>query len=447
MKRFFFHPTASLFLLLFFLFPPPPVQALNRLPISVQLVLSRLSPLLEKQEYKKGVELLRTFQQRCVPADRHLSDHNTVCSHPEITFNLGNCYLFLDLYDRAAAEYRQTVRRDPNHSPAWLNLARALYEQKDYSEAASCFIKGYETGSPGDPQILYYAGACHLMSGENHKALKTLERLFSSHPESIRPEWKEYMVHALLATGQPFRALPYIEELARDYSGRKQLRWQEILLYHYLRLNMETKALTLARGLADQSPSVSTWWKALTHIHLNRGEYRDGLTTLTIYGFLTPLNENEKKLYADLNLQLGIPVRALPIYEKCLSRKMDKQLLHQVVTIYSRQGKIKKALEHLNTVSPGPKDIPLLRLKGDLLYNLKQFGKARKIYEKIAGLDKKHAGPALLMAGYAAWQAGNMQNAMDNFKKAAAFKKQKKPAQSAISLLSQTISAQPQSSR
>ncbi len=443
MNKTFFHLLPWPLLFLFFLFPVPSVQAGNRLPISVQLVLSRLAPLLEKQEYKKGVELLRTFRQRCAPADQHTSDHDTVCSHPEITFNLGNCYLFLDRYDQAEAAYRQTVKRDPNHSPAWLNLARALYEKQNYSEAASCFIRGYETGSPKDPQTLYYAGACRLMSGENRRALKILERLFSSHPESIKPEWKEYMVHALLATDQPVRALPYIEELTGDYTGKKQIRWQEILLYHYLRLKMEKKALTLARKLADQSPSVSNWWKALAHIHLNRGEYRKSLTALTIYGFLTRLNEDEKKLYADLDLQLGIPVRALPIYEQSLARKMDKQLLQQVVTLYSRQGKINKALEHLNTVSPGEKDTALLRLKGELLYTQKKFTQAEKTFIKIAELDKKHAGSALLMAGYAAWKTGNTRDALAFFQKAKTFKKQNRQAQTAINQLSPTISAQP----
>ena len=395
MKKVFCHLFLSLTMLLFFLFPAASAKAQDHLPIAVRLVLSRLAPLLENREYKKGVDLLRTFQQRCTSGNEKSPDLDTICSHPEITFSLGNCYLLQEQYDKAIAAYRQTVRRAPNHPSAWLNLARALYEKQNYPEAASCFMRGYDTGSPRDPQLLYYASACHLMSGKNEKALKILERLFRTYPGSIKPEWKEYMVHALLATNQPLRALPYIKELADGYRGEKQIRWQEILLYHYLRLDMEEKSLALARRLAIQSPSVSNWWKALTHIHLNRGEYREGLTALTIYSFLTPLNDDEKKLYADLNLQLGIPIRALPIYEKILTRKMDKKLLQQVVTIYSRQGKIKKALEHLNAVSLGQKDIPLLRLKGELLYTQKKFNQAEKVFKKIAELDKNHAGPAL----------------------------------------------------
>ncbi|WP_457576527.1 tetratricopeptide repeat protein [Desulfomarina sp.] len=425
MRKSFFHSVPGLFLVLFFLFPPPPVQAGNHLPITVQLVLSRLAPLLEKEDYKKGVELLQTFRQRCTAADQHSSDHDTVCFHPEITFNLGNCYLFLKQYDKAVDAYRQAVKRDPDHSSAWLNLARALYEKGTYSEAASSFMHGYETGGSKDPQILYYAGACRLMSGENKMALEILERLFSSHPGSIKAEWKEYMVHALLATDQPVRALPFIKELARDYRGKKQIRWQEILLYHYLRLDMGKKALALARRLAARSPSVSKWWKALTHIHLNRGEYRQGLTALTIYSFLTPLDEDEKKLCGDLNLQLGIPVRALPIYEEILTKKMDKQLLQQIVTIYIRQGRDKEALEYLNAVSLGPKDLPLLRLKGELLYTLKKFRQAEKVFNTIAGIDRKHAGPALMMAGYAAWHAGDTQRAITILKKRQVLKNRK----------------------
>jgi tetratricopeptide (TPR) repeat protein len=433
-------------LLLTALFFPPVTRGNTRnisIPLSVRLVLSRLSPFLDRQNYKEGARLLLNFQKRCEPSNEKTLQSQTECYHPEITFALGNCFLLQQQFDKAITAYNQTVKRDPGHTSAWLNLARAFYETRNYDNAALCFLRGYETAEKKDPQLLYYTGACHLMAGMEKKALKIFERLFASHPTAIIPQWKEYMVHALLATNQPLRALPFIRELAGEYTGSKQISWQEILLYQYLQLNMEKKALVLARRLADQAPTISNWWKALTHIHLNRGDYSKALTTLTIYSFLEPLNDDEKKLFADLNMQLGIPLRTLAIYENYLQNKMDKRLLLKLVSAYNRLGTTQKALECLNTVSLGKKDIALLRLKAELLYIHRQFSQAAKIYEKIAGFDQKHAGSSLLMAGYATWQAGNPQTAEKLFRKAAASKEQKIQALTAISQLSLPVSSKP----
>jgi uncharacterized protein HemY len=74
----------------------------------------------------------------------------------------------------------------------------------------------------------------------------------------------------------------------------------------------------------------------------------------------------------------------------------------------------------------------LLMLKGNLLYEVKNYQAAMKIFKSIP--KGRNSGQAFLMLGYSAWQAGDLEKARHAFKKASHYKKQKKTA---LRLLSQ----------
>lgn len=102
-------------------------------------------------------------------------------------------------------------------------------------------------------------------------------------------------MHALIGADQPRRALPLIRKLAEQRSGETKIRWQEILLYHYLRLDMRAEALSYATVLTRSECSRAIWWKALAHVHLSNGCARKALAAFTIYSYLRPLTSEEKK--------------------------------------------------------------------------------------------------------------------------------------------------------
>jgi tetratricopeptide (TPR) repeat protein len=368
------------------------------LPLPVRVVLNQIHPLLQGKDYSRAVERLLAFQSRGGPAPAPGAADPKGYHHPEIYYALGNCYLLQEQFKPAAAAYRQAVARDPGHTYAWLNLAKACYEMKDYAEAGRCFGQGYASAEKKNPEHLYLSAAAYLMAGDHMQSIAVFERLLSAHLKDIKPQWKEYLVHALLAAAQPRRALPYIRELARVYTGDKQVQWQEILLYQYLQLGMNTEALA----------------------------------ALTIYAFLAPLSLEKKKLLADLSLQAGIPVKAAPVYEICLKEKSDKAFLRKLIIAYRQLGRSETALERLDDFDLQPDDGELLMLKAELLYAQRMFEQAAAAFRRAAKNDGPHAGRAWLMAGYCAWQMDDIPASKADFARAAEYKDEKKTALTAL---------------
>jgi tetratricopeptide (TPR) repeat protein len=156
---------------------------------------------------------------------------------------------------------------------------------------------------------------------------------------------------------------------------------------------------------------------------------------LTIYGYLTPLSADEQKLWADLNLQLDIPVKAATVYEAIIKEAPDKSLLQKLVTAYLKLDRSEKALEQLNHFGSTTSDPELLMLKGDLFYGLKRFNDANNAYRRAAQADFRQAGRAWLLAGYAAWQTNDLRASRHAFENAAKYRGQRKAAQLAMAQL------------
>ncbi len=411
------------------------------LPVPARVVLAKAGALMQEKAYSKAIDVLLAFQTRKRPASTATQNDPKGCYHPEVFFALGTCYLMQSSYDAAVNAYDQAVRRDPTFTAAWLNMAKACYEAHDYSRAAGCFEQAYEHSEEKNPEHLYYCAAAYLMDRKNAPGLIAFERLFEQHADAVQPAWRENYVHALLEAGRPKAALPHIRQLASEYTGEKQVQWQEILLHNYLQLDMQVEAHAYALYLTRQAPAMSKWWKALTHVELNAGRYDQALVAFTVFSYLTPLTAQENKLLADLNLQLGIPVKAAPLYEAVLHEKTDRRLIHNLMLALQQLGQPEEAVNALQRFAPGTRDPELLMCKADLLYSLERFEEAGQTYRRIArvGTGKSHqTGRAWLMAGYAALQANDVDACRSAFRKAATFKKHRKNALLAIQQLLET---------
>lgn len=404
----------------------------HTMPLPVRMVLHKVSPMLENEDYGKAATTLKQFLDNGGPVETAMSGEDATYHHPEVYFVLGNCYLMQEKFALATSAYEYSVQGRPDFTSAWLNLGRAVYELGQLSRAGECFLRAYETAKGKKPEHLYHSVLSYLMAEDYSQAITKLKRLFQVHPSAVKPEWKENMVHALLAVNKPRAALPYIQDLARNTSGKRQRTWEEILLYHYLELDMPSKALGLGKELTQQHPTVSTWWKALSHINLNLGHNEEALAALMVYGYLRPLSDEEKKLVADLYLEAAIPVKAIPLYSSWLQDNSDPQVLRRLVLAYRRLGKPEKALEAIETMGPQAKNSDLLMLEGELLYELEDFDQAARIFEQAAVKKGSHRGRAWIMAGYAAWQNKDYSFSQKAFHQAVQYEGQKKEARRAL---------------
>lgn len=395
----------------------------QKVPASVRWLLNDVSRLIDARQYDEAIGKLLAFQAKGDPTDPE-DDHH----HAMVYLALGNGRLLSGQPEPAEKDLAEATRRQPDMVPAWLNRAKACCELGRHAAAAQYFTEAYERATEKQPDYLYYAAAALLIAQEYHRSIAVFERLLAGHPDAIKPEWQAHWAHALMAGGQSRRALPVIQKLIATHTGEERVRWQETLLYQYIQLSMLPEAATYAHSLTREAPETARWWKLLGQVHLNRGHYEQALAALTIYGFLIPLNKEEQRLWADLNLQLDIPSRAAPCYAALLDGSADPHIVKNIVTAYRRMGEPGKALAQLDRYAAGNEDPELLMLRADLLYEMKQFGAAAKAYRLAADRHTTRSGQAWLMAGYAAWQDNDLAAGREAFEKAARFKPQRKTA-------------------
>jgi tetratricopeptide (TPR) repeat protein len=407
----------------------------NSMPPAVRAVLTRVAPLINEKAFDRAIETLNAFQSRGGPVSVSGGPDPKGYHHPEIYFALGTCHLLKNDYPPAVRAFEQALKQAPAHTSAWLNLAKAAYELNDYSKAGHAFAQAYENAADKNPEHLYHSAVTYLMARRSEPSIAAFAKLFQNHADRIAPAWRENFVHALLSAGLARRALPHIRLLAEQSTGEKQVRWQEILLHQYIQLEMREQARTYALFLTRQAPTRARWWKALAHVYLSDGKYKPALTALTICSYLEPLADQETKLLADLHLQLGIPVKAAPLYEAVLQQKTDPRLLHNLMLALQQLGRPTEALDALQRLAPATKAPELLMLKADLLYNLERYEEAARTYRQTAQRDTRYKGRAWLMAGYAALQANDMDAGRHAFKQAASFDRHRKAALLAMARL------------
>ncbi|WP_020587243.1 tetratricopeptide repeat protein [Desulfobacter curvatus] len=420
----------------------PPAKALaqgnQEMPVAVQRLLINVRKAMDKNDYAAAVKLIQ--------ADQAKSKSNAPCSHPIVCLALGNCFLMQKQVGHAESAYLTALSLDKNYLDAQVNLAKVYTDTNRNAKAGEAFLAAYQLSDPQNPKYLYYAAVMALTDGKTQTAIRRFESLFSAHPGQVTRQWRENYANALVTAQQWKKAAPVIRGLIVQSKGESRIKWQEALLQIYLTINDTGKALDLAGTLSRQAPSEARWWKALVHIRLARGEYANAFEDLIIYSFISPLTRQEKKLFADLSLQLNVPARAARIYETLLtgsnekksSPNQNRQIINRLVCAYRQMGRGDKALAVLNRFDPQAGNPELLLLKGDVLYETKNYKAADKAFRTAARKNCSQKGQAWLMAGYAAWQYNDLVGSRSAFEQAAQYKRQRKDALAAIAQLNRS---------
>lgn len=392
-------------------------------PPPVRLVLAKVGPMLAGKEYGRAAELLEAAMSR------------DEIRHAEIAFALGNCHLLGGNRAAAIRAYSQATALDGGHTHAWLNMAKAHYDLKQYAEAGHSFAKGYAAGGGMEAQTLYFSAAALLMGGAHAESIGAFERLFAAHPKAIKADWHEQYIHALIGGRQTKRALPLIREMIGRAAGDDRVRWQEIFLHQALEGGLHAEALAFARELVDQEPQQPRWWKALAHIHLASDRLADGLAALLAYSALTPPDRQETRLMADLFLQADIPARAAELYARHLQAGPDVQIVQRLAMAYVRMDRPDEALAVIARSGQVGSDPRLLLLQGEISYSKRRYAEAADSYRRAARIQGNHQGQAWLMAGYSAMLQPDPAASREALTRAAAFEREKKAATVALTRL------------
>jgi len=422
---------------------PLGVNAGEQLPLGAGMCINKVESLIQKGKLQEAVTVLEDFKSKQKEVDPGTAEKKGY-THYYINFLLGNTCLMCSeagmgnthsWIKRAAQAYEQAVQKKPDMAPAWLNLAKCRYDLDQMDKAALAFVKGYDASPEKNASHLYYGAICYFQSNDHARALKTFNRLIKSHPKAFSLAWRENYVSILFAMDKNKTALPHVEVLSKRFTGEKKKKWQEILLYQYLNLKMNKQALAYGKMLTRTDPTEPKWWKAVSHLYLNRNDMKNGLSHLLIYSYLTPPTREEQSLIADLYLSLGIPARASVFYETILKEKEDLTKIKRIVQAYTAAHEPDKALAWIERGLARKSDFGLLKQKAAFLYEMERYGKAASVYEQLAKRSKK-SGEYLLLLGYCAWNLDQIDRAKKAFGRASKFDKQKKSALLAIAQLS-----------
>ena len=412
---------------------------LPEVPFAARIVLHKASNLIEKNDASAAIAVLEAFQARGGGQRSPDTADPKGYHHYLIDFTLGNCYLSINRPAAAADHYRAGLEQNPDHFPSWRNLAKCYYDLGRHTPAARAFLRGYETAPEKNAELLYYAAISFMAAGSVKDAMDTVEHLRKRHPDQIRLAWKEGIVQVFLAAQKPRRALPYLEELAEKTDGVKKKQWQEMLLYQYVSLTMQKKALSYARQLTREYPVEAKWWKALANLQLSAEQHKRALATLLVYSYLTPLTVQETKLLGDLSLMLGIPALAAGFYEVLAAERPDREAVERLVQSYLGLHQPERALAVLQRRAGNRTDDWLI-LEGRLLYDMKRYADAARVFE-TAALKKIQPGEAWLMLGYAAWQMDDADRARRAFQNAGKYSGQRKEARRLLDRVQQDAAA------
>ncbi|CCK81587.1 tetratricopeptide repeat protein [Desulfobacula toluolica] len=441
-----------LILLVFLVIPSLSMAEEEHLPLAAGICVNKAQLLFQNGEIPKAVDVLEKFTAKQAGLDKQQIQKKGY-AHYYIYFLLGNYYLTLaqetegkqnKIFSRnAMTNFQKAVLQNPTFCAAWLNLAKTRYEAGLFAQAAKAFEKGYQTSETQKPVHLYYAAVCNFHANDPATALTVFNRLIKLHPDKVTLAWKETLVHILFALERYRDALPWLEQLASNSKKEKQKKWQEILLHQYMSLNMNKKALEYADFLTRTDTLEPKWWKALSHIHLGNNQFKQGLSALVIYGYLTPMTRKELLLAADLYLSLDVPAKAASFYTAALKEKQDQKNIAKISRAFTMAYDQDKALEWIDKGLSACQDIKLLRIKAQILYNKKEYAKAADAYETLAKkmLEQKTAskndtpGQVWLMLGYCAMNDHQLTRSQKAFLKASKYKKQQKSAQKAIALI------------
>ena len=387
----------------------------TRMRPSEQRGLERAREYLAQDEYAAAVTVLKPLLER--------EEH-----HPLVDFYRGLIAQTQGEYAAACTWFERSVANDAGLQAGWINLARCRFEIREFAAAAQAFAQSYTLSDPPEPRWRYNAALAWYQAGELKRARELMQQLVKDFPTAVELQWRELLVHIYLQQdGEQNRrlALPHVRILAQESSAAAQRRWCEYLIHLYLQLDMPAQAREFVTHLLEVESLEPRWWRISAHLHLEAQRYADALAALQVAGFLAPGDAREERLRADLCMQLGIPVQAIPYFtdllEEHTANAEEREVLLGLAQAYVRRHKPQEALEYLARIDTTQESVAQLRLRARILYMLEDYAQAHAAYVALARREQQGRGSARawLFAGYAAWNAGELEAAQEALRQAA----------------------------
>ncbi|MCP4144406.1 MAG: tetratricopeptide repeat protein [bacterium] len=321
--------------------------------------------------------------------------------HYLLRFYLANSLAKCDSLHSAAIHYQKTVELNPEFINGWLNLAETSYATENYSTAANAFEKGFRLQEIPAPHLLYYAGVCSSLAGENSAALKLLQELIAT--DLPKPDWLQTTVATAMEVDE---------------------------------IEIAQKTVNRFCEIYPDDPSA---WLLAYQFYSAQQDFKQAAAAMTIRSYLQPLTRNEHLQLGDILFASGVPAEAALHYEIALSDATEPatpeqyEMLASALLSAQQTEKAAAALLFALEIKPTAR---LWSLLGDVEYSREKYQAAFNAFTSATELDPEQ-GRNWLMVGYCAMETGKLADAKTALQRAKQFPNQKQNANELLQRLHQ----------
>ena len=344
----------------------------------------------------------------------------------------------------SAQQYRSEVRELPNPPAEERQSAEALLKQTtdpyqralllrelavkaakagNHQRAAELLSQALETNAlsgPAAEQMREMLGQVLMAGGDfkrNQPALEAQVRRGNAPPE-IRVA----LAAAYLQDRRHADAIPLLRS-AIDAVENADISWRRALMGAYLATNQFKAALPLLERLVREAPEARDDWARLAAVYLRVGNKPRAAATLELAQRLGYMNEASDRLrLVGLAAELGAPFEAASLLQGWMDKRQlpndrgNRRLLAQLF-VAAREAQL--ALPAISRALKDGPDAELLRVQAQLQMENERYGEAAESIKQLIALE----GPepdSLMSLATAQYQQANVDDALANFRRAAA---------------------------
>eukprot|EP01155_Anaeramoeba_flamelloides_P019564 Anaeramoba_flamelloidesa574996_18.p1 GENE.a574996_18~~a574996_18.p1 ORF type:complete len:399 (+),score=30.09 a574996_18:283-1479(+) len=304
-------------------------------------------------------------------------------NHAFVAYTLAACYLDLNKSKSALEQYEKTIEYCPAYAPAWQNLGKICFDLKKYTRAGTALEKAWALTGRKNHTMRFHAAVAFVSAKKQRKALSILTDLCSGKSGPPEEKWVKLLVQTAVEAKQPETGLGTVERLLVGSDPEPYL-------------------FRLASGL-----------------YLEAANYRKAAQNMEAYSLVATLSRQERKLLADLYVNLGIPSRAAPNYAALTAATPCARLWERTAACWFEACDYDQALDSAQKgLAAFPKSPRLWRIKGWVHYENKDYSLASKAFAKASNLDHKDIN-SLFLYGLCACRAGDKDSAKKALEKVA----------------------------
>jgi tetratricopeptide (TPR) repeat protein len=342
-----------------------PIQTLDDLPREARMALFDAQQHLEKGENALAVESL----------GKYVKSHEKKDDNFLVRYQYASMLVQVDRRADALKEYQRVVELEPRYDDGWLGLGETAYGLGDFKTAAEALEKGYDLSTEKRPELLYYAAAARLQSGD------------------------------------PAGALPMLEELTSGNHGAPKFEWYRGLISGCLQAEDKERGQRAVNAMLDKFPTNPDAWYLAFQFYATTANYQQAAVSLTVVGYLRPLTRQEHMQLGDLYSAIDAPAAAADHYTSATRDSTSSTEAERVASAYMASYQPDSALVVINKSISKEPTYKLWSLLGDLQVMEKHFDEAYKAFTECVKLSPSEARP-YMMLGYCALELNKPDLAM-----------------------------------